>query len=72
MTTSEIDSILDKLKNRLGSGVVSVQFEGTTISYSSPDQIANAIRYFEGIRASAAEAEGQTVTRRSRIVRWRN
>jgi hypothetical protein len=54
MTTVEIDAIILKLEKALGSGAVSIQFDGRRVEYRSTKEIVDALAYFRGLKAQAA------------------
>lgn len=64
MTTSEIEVIISKLETNLGTGTVTVSFEGRSVTYRSAAEIESAIRYFKN---ELADAQGTPTVKHVRL-----
>ena len=66
-TTSQLDTIVQKLESCLSSGTAEVEFQSRRLIYRSTADIRNAIAYFKGLYSSASDAPA-TSTRKIRTL----
>ncbi len=53
-TTTDLDAIVKRLEDALGSGYANVTFEGRSLVYRGTAEILKAIGYFNGLYSTAS------------------